>query len=77
MPTRKRAPRKSAVIPVKELISPGFVEPGQRSTLISQAAYFRAMSRGFEPGHELEDWLSAEAEVDAELLHGTVDSARV
>ena len=31
--------------------------------LISEAAYFRAKQRGFEPGHELEDWIQAEAEV--------------
>lgn len=30
---------------------------------IAIAAYFKAQSRGFEPGHELEDWLAAEAEV--------------
>lgn len=31
--------------------------------LISEAAYFRAKQRGFTPGHELEDWIQAEAEV--------------
>lgn len=30
---------------------------------IEVAAYFRAKSRGFAPGYELEDWLQAEAEV--------------
>lgn len=30
---------------------------------IATAAYFRALQRGFEPGHELEDWLAAEAEM--------------
>jgi len=29
---------------------------------IAVAAYFRAEKRGFDPGGELEDWLSAEAE---------------
>lgn len=29
---------------------------------IAVAAYFRAEKRGFAPGGELEDWLSAEAE---------------
>jgi len=38
-----------------------------RQQLIVEAAYHRAEARGFEPGHELEDWLSAEAEVDARL----------
>jgi hypothetical protein len=30
---------------------------------IAIAAYFKAEARNFEPGHELEDWLAAEAEV--------------
>jgi hypothetical protein len=37
--------------------------PQMRHALIAQAAYFRAERRGFAPGHELEDWLAAEAEV--------------
>jgi hypothetical protein len=32
---------------------------------IAIAAYYRAQARGFEPGHELEDWLQAESEVDS------------
>ncbi len=35
----------------------------QMHQLISVAAYFRAERRNFEPGHELADWLDAEAEV--------------
>ena len=38
-----------------------------REQLITEAAYHRAEARGFEAGHELEDWLAAEAEVDARL----------
>jgi hypothetical protein len=37
--------------------------------MIADAAYFRAERRNFAPGHELEDWLTAEREVDA-LLGG-------
>jgi hypothetical protein len=39
----------------------------ERPALIARAAYFRAEKRGFEAGHELEDWLAAEAEVDQQL----------
>lgn len=38
-----------------------------RNARIAEAAYFIAERRGFAPGHELEDWLSAENEVDARL----------
>ena len=34
---------------------------------IRETAYLKAQSRGFAPGHELDDWLEAEAEVDAAL----------
>jgi len=32
---------------------------------IATAAYFRAEARGFGPGHELDDWLAAEAALSA------------
>lgn len=35
--------------------------------LIAEAAYHRARKRGFAPGHELEDWVEAEAEVMTKL----------
>lgn len=37
-----------------------------REARIAQAAYRRAEQRGFYPGHEVEDWLAAEKEVDAQ-----------
>ena len=30
---------------------------------IAELAYYKAEKRGFEPGHELEDWLEAEREL--------------
>ncbi len=39
-----------------------------RHSSIALAAYFRSESRGFAPGHEVEDWLAAEEEVDQRLL---------
>jgi Protein of unknown function (DUF2934) len=44
-----------------------FVAPApmrSRHDLIAELAYFRALKRGFEPGHEVEDWLEAEAEFE-------------
>jgi hypothetical protein len=35
-----------------------------REARIAEAAYWRAERRGFTPGHELDDWLDAEREVD-------------
>jgi hypothetical protein len=44
--------------------------PEARHTLIAESAYLRAERRGFAPGHETDDWLEAEAEVDALLRAG-------
>jgi hypothetical protein len=41
--------------------------PEARHALIAEAAYLRAEQRGFAPGHETEDWLAAEVEVEALL----------
>ena len=39
------------------------LSPDEVRKLISEAAYYRAKQRGFAPGHEVEDWIQAEAEV--------------
>jgi hypothetical protein len=36
-----------------------------RQERIARLAYARAARRGFEPGHEHDDWLKAEREVDS------------
>jgi len=33
-----------------------------RNAKIAELAYYKAERRGFEPGHELDDWLEAERE---------------
>jgi hypothetical protein len=40
-----------------------------RRHLIAQIAYGRAEKRGLAPGHEVDDWLAAEVEVET-LLEG-------
>ena len=44
--------------------------PEARHALIAETAYLRAERRGFAPGQETDDWLAAEAEVDALLTVG-------
>jgi hypothetical protein len=74
---RKRAPRKASAAVSAAAPSFGqFVGPEQRAALIAEAAFFRAEKRGFAPGHEVEDWLAAESEVDARLMHALESGAR-
>ena len=64
---RTASPRKSppVVMPPRAKLT-----PEARRALIAEAAYLRAERRGFVPGQETEDWLAAEAEVDALLKVG-------
>lgn len=38
-----------------------------RQQMIQEAAYYLAERRGFISGHEMEDWLTAESTIDADL----------
>lgn len=60
--TSKTTSRKPAA-PVR----PAVTKPpaAEREDMVRTAAYYRAERRGFAPGYEWEDWLSAEAEVSA------------
>jgi hypothetical protein len=50
--------------------SSAYIEPQRREAMIAESAYFRSAHRGFEPGHEIDDWLAAESEIDAALARG-------
>lgn len=45
-----------------------FVQPlpsaDRRQAMVAEIAYFLAQQRDFQPGHDLDDWLTAEALVD-------------
>lgn len=36
----------------------------QREAMIRDAAYFHYAKRGYTPGHDFDDWLAAEAEIE-------------
>jgi hypothetical protein len=60
----KRDPKR-AVASAKEPVSDSPACSGEdRYRMIAEAAYYRAESRGFEGGSDLDDWLAAEMEID-------------
>ena len=60
---RKRVTKPgAAALPARNEVS-----PETRRAMIAESAYLRAERRGFAPGHEGEDWVAAEREVDALL----------
>lgn len=40
----------------------------ERHRMIAEAAYYRALQRGFAGGDAFDDWMAAEQEIDAALL---------
>jgi hypothetical protein len=66
---------KPAPAPIAKPASPpaaaagakGKIDAKERQRLVAEAAYYRALKRGFAPGHEVQDWVAAEKEVDARL----------
>lgn len=44
------------------------IDSMRRYEMIAEAAYYRALARGFSPGCELQDWLQAEQEIDMRLM---------
>jgi hypothetical protein len=65
--------RKRSVQPPNNSIvtrSSAYIEPQVREAMIAESGYFRSAHRGFEPGHEVDDWLAAESEIDAALARG-------
>lgn len=73
-PPEKTTPRRRATpetpAPASGAPTRITVSEDARRAMIAQAAYLRAERRGFAPGDEVEDWLEAEAEVDALLRAG-------
>jgi hypothetical protein len=82
MQPRRGAPRKRAKQAPKSAADPSltpnsivsrsaaFIEPEARQAMICEAAYFLAEKRGFDPGHDVDDWLLAEQQIDQTLMSG-------
>ena len=62
-PPKPRKPAKAATVTTAR----ADVSAAEIRQLIEEAAYYKAEERGFAPGHELEDWIAAEAEVRRRL----------
>lgn len=42
----------------------GALDPEKINLMVRERAYLKAEKRGFLPGHELDDWLEAENEIE-------------
>jgi hypothetical protein len=66
------------VLDIHESVAEGItnVDPEFRHEMVAMAAYYIAEQRGFAPGHEVADWLAAEAAVDRTLGRIPAPSAK-
>ncbi len=60
--TRSKTPKSKNA---ENIATESVFDECQRQQRIAMAAYFKAESRGFVPGGELDDWLVAEQELAA------------
>lgn len=66
-PTRAPKPAKTAPDAPSSGETGAQPTPEQLYRMIQETAYFKAKARNFEPGHEVQDWIEAEAEVRRSL----------
>jgi len=73
LPHTRSMPKQPSHYPLPAVLGPmtgpapeglAFIEPAERQGMIADAAYLRAERRGFDPGHEVEDWLAAEKDIE-------------
>ena len=68
MPKGKtKTPTRPHNVTLRELAE-AELTPEEREEMIAEAAYYRALARGFEGDEHLRDWFEAERIVD-EMLH--------
>ncbi len=69
----KKAPAKKATVSkvaTTQAMPQPAVTPEQRHNYIEVAAFYVAQRRGFAPGNPLDDWATAEIEVDKLIAAG-------
>lgn len=68
----KQTPTETRTVPLPPAMDPSpasgeSIAPVQRHAMIAEAAFFMAQSRGFTPSQELDDWLTAERDIEQRL----------
>lgn len=58
-----KATGKTSTSPKNKIKSKEVLNNEDMASRIAVSAYYKAEARGYEPGHEIQDWLEAEAEM--------------
>jgi hypothetical protein len=57
-----KSTRKNSNNPAPDITAEPESNDEDKVSRIAVSAYYKAEARGYEPGHEIQDWLGAEAE---------------
>lgn len=74
--TLTKKPPRSPATTRKSAARAQDISPEIRYRMIAEAAYLRAEQRGFNGGDPLDDWLTAEREVDLLLAERTTQATQ-
>lgn len=66
-PVRKKKPLLESGAPASSGDGETRLSHEERQRMVAEAAYYRALQRGFVAGGEVDDWLAAEREIDRQL----------
>jgi len=58
-----KATGKTSMVPKAKIEPKEALNNEDMVSRIAVSAYYKAAARGYEPGHEIQDWLEAEAEM--------------
>ncbi len=68
---KTKAKQSPALVTMSDAAEP-WIAPEERNRMVAEAAYYRALERGFNGGDPMDDWLQAEQEI-ARRLPGVAD----
>lgn len=57
-----KSTRKNGNNPAQDITAQSESNDEDKVSHIAVSAYYKAEARGYEPGHEIQDWLATEAE---------------
>jgi hypothetical protein len=67
---KKAVPKKAAV--AKKTPAVTYINNQQRYQMVAEAAYLLSEKQGFEPGRDMDNWLLAELQIEAEMKNKNI-----
>lgn len=66
-PTTRKTPVRKKTGTQSSIKVQANLSPAERDRMVAEAAYYLSEKQGFQPGYEMENWLTAEQQIDSEI----------